>query len=90
MFGFLWFSCAEPQRPRSSITEDIDALLEELLEEDCSHYLKPKVNMYSYCSEVLDQRLKSSGLLNELISEQSKIKVNRFGFDDAAKTDRLQ
>lgn len=31
----------------NSVTEDIDALLEELQEEDCSHFPQPKVRLTS-------------------------------------------
>lgn len=41
----FWFSATKPKRSVNSVTEDIDALLEELQEEDCSPFPQPKVRL---------------------------------------------
>ncbi|XP_053183462.1 cilia- and flagella-associated protein 418 [Scomber japonicus] len=54
-------SAAKPEKPISSITEDIDALLEELLEEDCSDSLKPKTEEFSKGPQVEKKLSSQSG-----------------------------
>lgn len=44
-FCFL-FSATKPEQPISSVSDDIDALLEELFEEDDTDSPQLKVNMY--------------------------------------------
>lgn len=54
-------SAAKPEKPISSITEDIDALLEELLEEDYSDSTKPKTEHFPKGPQVEKKLSSQSG-----------------------------